>query len=198
MLNTRNIFIYGLLVPFPYDASLRIVDVSLCQGSDVISVRFECSSLYCFRFINCSSPASTPNWARYLCWRWAKIAPKVSRNQSSVGHFKGHGVKLDSYLTASSVWYIPVFFNFRWVSYGKSNFPANRILCPLLCVRYLLSTHNWWIIILVNYTLFAPFTVSVNPYTDTVIINLTRRLSFRIKTTQRFLSVSSRGQHMPT
>ena len=138
------------------------------------------------------------NWARYLCWRWAKIAPKVSRNQSSVGHFKGHGVKLDSYLTASSVWYIPVFFNFRWVSYGKSHFPANRILCPLLCVRYLLSTHNWWIIILVNYTLFAPFTVSVNPYTDTVIINLTRRLSFRIKTTQRFLSVSSRGQHMPT
>ena len=26
---------------------------------------------------------------------------------------------------------------------------------------------------------------------------LTRRLSFRIKTTQRFLSVSSHGQHMP-
>ena len=51
----------------------------------------------------------------------------------------------------------------------------------------------WWIIILVNYTLFAPFTVSVNPYTDTVIINLTRRLSFRIKTTQHFLSVSSRA-----
>ena len=30
----------------------------------------------------------------------------------------------------------------------------------------------WWIIILVNYTLFAPFTVSVNPYTDTVIIKI--------------------------
>jgi len=30
----------------------------------------------------------------------------------------------------------------------------------------------WWIILLVNYTLFAPFTVSVNPYTDTVIIKL--------------------------
>ena len=28
----------------------------------------------------------------------------------------------------------------------------------------------WWIIRLENYTLFAPFTVSVNPYADTVII----------------------------
>ena len=28
------------------------------------------------------------------------------------------------------------------------------------------------IIILVNYTLFAPFTVSVNPYTDAVIMKL--------------------------
>ena len=29
-------------------------------------------------------------------------------------------------------------------------------------------------------------------------LNLTRSLSFRIKTTQRFLGVSSHGQHMPT
>ena len=51
---------------------------------------------------------------------------------------------------------------------------------------------------MVNYTLFAPFTVSVNPYTDTNYKNLTGRLSFLIKTTQRFLSVSSHGQLMPT
>ena len=42
------------------------------------------------------------------------------------------------------------------------------------------------------------FTVSVNPYTDTNLKKLTCRLSFRIKTTQCFLSISSHGQHMPT
>ena len=30
----------------------------------------------------------------------------------------------------------------------------------------------WWIIILANYTLFVPFTVSVDPYTDSVIIKI--------------------------
>ena len=62
--------------------------------------------------------------------------------------------------------------------------------CPLFTniIMYDLMDNN-----IVKLHFFAPFTVSANPYTDTLIINLTRRLSFRIKTTKRFLSISSRG-----
>ena len=39
----------------------------------------------------------------------------------------------------------------------------------------------WWIIILVNYILFAPFTVSVNPYTDTNYKNWLTDCHFELK-----------------
>jgi len=45
---------------------------------------------------------------------------------------------------------------------------------------------------------FHCFSQSLHWVTDTNYKQITRRLSFRIKTTQRFLSVSPRGQHMLT